>query len=180
MRCTQCARDVLSSGFSTSSQPPNSKPGGIESVAAISMGHGALVWPLPVVRSRRHRFGIGIARCGRLRLGGPSRPWTIQQRFFVSTLQLPRLGHVSLLLLGLSSGSRHLDGRLGCESYWYAGLCGCYSSSPKGSSKATHPCHARHLQLRHGASLQRVPEGDGTVVGHCHLDRQPESCRQLV
>ena len=85
--------------------------GGIESVAAISMGHGAPVWPLPAVRTCRHRFGIGNAWCGRLHLRGPSGPRTVQQSCLWSTVRLPRLGHVWVLLLGLSGGARHLDGR---------------------------------------------------------------------
>ena len=66
-----------------SSPPPNSKPGGIERVAAISMGRSAPVWPLPVVWSHRHRSRISHARCTGLHLGRPSRPRTIQQRCFL-------------------------------------------------------------------------------------------------
>ena len=154
-------------------------PGVAEWNGAISMGSSPPVWLVPSMWSPWNGLSIGSSRCTRLLFGRPS-PGTIQQhqqRFVGSTLQLPRLGHVSLLLLGLSSGSRHLDGRLGWGSYCRRHTpCWCHSSSTKGGSH----CHAGPLQSRHGSPLQGVPEGDGTAAGHCHLDGQPESCRQLV
>ena len=141
--------------------PKKLKPGGIESVAAISMGHGAPV-PLPVVRTCRHRLGIGIALCGRLHLATLDLDHSAEV-LRVGGVLATRLGHVSLLLLGLSSGQKHLDGGLGCGSFclWLGGWRWTplwrYSSSTRGNSHSAHPCHAGPLQLWHGASLQRVP-----------------------
>ena len=75
-----------------------------------------------------------------------------------------RLGHVSLLLLGLSSGQKHLVGGLGCGFFclwlgkWRWTPLWRYSSSTRNSSHSAHPYHAGPLQLWHGVSLQWVPD----------------------
>ena len=61
----------------------------------------------------------------------------------------------------------------------YGGSAGAIAAAQKAAATPL-TCHAGPLQPRHWSSLQRFPEGDGTAAGHCHLDRQPESCRQLV
>ena len=63
---------------------------------------------------------------------------------------------------------------------WDVDLLDAIEAAKKAAATTAHLCHAGPLQPRQGASFQRVIERDGTAAGHCHLDGQPESCRQLV
>ena len=141
------------------------------------MGSSPPVWLVPSMWSPWNGFSIRSSWCARLHLGRPS-PRTDQQAFSGAALLpgfvplTPR--HGPLLLFCLSRGSRHLDERLGCRSW------GCHFSSTKGSSHAAHPCHAGLVQPWHGASVRRIPEGNGTAAGRCHLDGQPASYGEFV
>ena len=166
-------------GFNIHAFRKKNKPGGIESVAAISMGHGAPVWPLPVVRTCRHRLGIGIALCGRLHLGRPSRPWTIQQRF---------LGSGRFLPLGWDTcpyccWAFPVDKSIWLEDWdvdffafdWASDDEHRYGAIPAAQETAATPL--THTMLDLCSSDMEFPFSGSRTA---NLDGQPESYRQLI
>ena len=93
-------------------------PGAFEWIGAISVGPGASLRSLPVVRPRRHGADLGAPRFEGLQGGGLS-PRSLACCHGASgtfPLWLQRLADLQQMLLGFPCGHWRLDERLGCTS----------------------------------------------------------------